>query len=110
MTAPKEHHAAAATRAALDQQLYVLMGRSVKEVRITRVNWPEGKKWVAMVIGIHGREVPLYDGGLHQQAAMILREAFPHANWARAQDYDVKTGILREHIARVPSGPRGDGR
>ncbi|GAB2714760.1 hypothetical protein [Streptomyces bullii] len=107
-TTAKEFQAAAATRSALDQQLYTLVGRSVKEVRITRVHWPDGKRWVAMVIGASGREVPLRDGGLHHQAAIILREAFPHANWSRAQDYDVATGVLREHRVRMPACLRGD--
>lgn len=103
-----EYTATAAARSALDQQLYTLVGRSVKEVRITRVRWPEGKRWVAMVIGSTGREVPLRDGGLHHQAAIILRHAFPHANWSRAQDYDVATGVLRQHVVRLPAGLRGE--
>ncbi|MEV7684511.1 hypothetical protein [Streptomyces bungoensis] len=94
-------------RSRLKQQLYTLVGRSVKEVRITRVRWPEGKRWVAMVIGSTGHEVPLHDGGLHHQAAIVLRDAFPHANWGRAQDYDVATGVLREHVTPMPATLRG---
>ncbi|MGP4085441.1 hypothetical protein [Streptomyces sp. KR55] len=105
-----EYQATDDTRTALDQQLYTLFGRAVREVRITRVSWPDGKRWVAMAIGTHGGEIPLHDGGLHHQAAMVLRDAFPHANWSRAQDYDVATGTLREHLVRVPASLRGDDR
>ncbi|WP_329214944.1 hypothetical protein OG352_05590 [Streptomyces sp. NBC_01485] len=105
-----ETTASTKARRALSEQLYTLFGRPVKELRITRVTWPEGKKWVAMVIGTHGREVPVFDGGLHQQAAHLLRDAFPHANWARAQDYDVAAGVLREHVVRTPASLRGDDR
>lgn len=108
MSAPaKTLQARAAIRSALHQQLYTLTGRSVKEVRITRVRRREGNRWVAMVIGATGREVPLRDGGLHHQAAVILREAFPHANWSIAQNYDVTTGTLTEHAVRLPAHPRG---
>lgn len=107
-TKPTEFQADAATRSALAERLYILVGRSVKEARITRVRWPDGKRWVAMVLGHNGREVPLYDRGLHHQAAIILRDAFPHANWSRAQDYDVSTGILREHLVRRPADLRGE--
>jgi len=100
--------ASAETRRVLQEQLYTLFGRPVKELRITRVTWPEGKKWVAMVIGTNGKELPIFDGGLHHQAAIVLRDAFPHANWSRARDYDVATGVLREHVTRVPATLRGD--
>ncbi|WP_406168972.1 hypothetical protein [Streptomyces sp. NBC_00996] len=101
-----QFQADAATRSALDERLYILVGRSVKEIRITRVRWPQGKRWVALVIGRNGREVPLHEGGLHHQAAIVLRDAFPQANWSRAQDYDVATGVLREHLVRLPAGLR----
>ncbi|WP_128803674.1 MULTISPECIES: hypothetical protein [unclassified Streptomyces] len=100
---PAVHRAAGETVSALRQQLYTLVGRAVKEVRLTRVNWPDGKRWVATVFGLNGKEVPLYDRGLHHQAAMVLKEAFPQANWAVAQDYDVKSGVLREHVVRMPA-------
>ena len=106
-TQAPEMKANAKTRRSLDEQLHTLVGRAVKEVRITRVTWPEGKKWVAMAIGTHGREIPVYDGGLHHQAAMVLRDAFPDANWGVAQDYDVATGVLREHVISIPSSLRG---
>lgn len=103
-----EFTATAEERRTLDQLLYILIGRSVKEVRITRVRWPEGKRWVAMVIGATGHEVPLYESGLHHQAASILQDAFPHANWGRAQDYDAATGVLREHVTPMPASLRGE--
>ncbi|CBG73078.1 hypothetical protein SCAB_60591 [Streptomyces scabiei 87.22] len=106
-TQPKELVADTATRTALHQQLYVLVGRSVQEVRITRVRRPEGNRWVAKVIGVNGREVPLHGSGLHHQAAAILRDAFPHANWSAAQNYDVTTGTLTRHVVRPPARPRG---
>ncbi|MGW0583526.1 hypothetical protein ACWD25_48210 [Streptomyces sp. NPDC002920] len=107
---PTELRAKANTRGSLDEQLYTLFGRRVKEVRITRVTWPEGKRWVAMVIGTHGREIPIYDGGLHHNAAVVLRDAFPDANWSRAQDYDIATGVLSQHVVRMPASLRGDQR
>ncbi|MDX2749591.1 hypothetical protein PV413_03510 [Streptomyces scabiei] len=94
------------TRSALHQQLYTLIGRTVKEVRITRVRRQGHTRWVAMVIGVNGREVPLYDSGLHHQAAAILRDAFPHADWTAAQNYDVTTGTLTTHAVRRPALPR----
>lgn len=107
MSAPaKTFQARAATRSALHQQLYILIGRSAKEVRITRVRRREGNRWVAMVIGAGGQEVPLRGSGLHHQAAVVLREAFPHANWSIAQNYDVTTGTLTEHVVRLPAHPR----
>jgi hypothetical protein len=54
------------------------------------------------------REVPLPSGGLHHDIAILIRDAFPHANWAVAQDYDVATGVLREHSVRLPACLRGD--
>lgn len=107
-TGIREFQASATTLAALHERLYVLLGRRVREVRITRVTWTDGKRWVAMVIGTNGKEVPIFDGGLHHQAAVVLRDAFPDADWSVAQDYDVATGILRQHVVRVPASLRGD--
>ncbi|MET7477957.1 hypothetical protein ABZT17_26820 [Streptomyces sp. NPDC005648] len=101
-----EWTATAKERRALDEQLYTLVGRSVKEVRVTRVNWPKGYRWVTTFFGTNGREVPVFDRGLHHQAAVILREVFPRASWGRAQDYEVATGTLREHVVRLPSALR----
>lgn len=103
-----------ATRDRLRGQLRELTGRVLAEVRITRVSWPEGLRWVAMVLAVNGkaparrREVPLAEGGQHHEIAILLRDAFPHADWSHAQDYDVTTGTLREHAVRLPACLRGD--
>lgn len=102
-----EYRADDATRSALAEQLYTLIGRPVSEVRITRVTWSDGKRWVAVAFGTNRKEIPMREGGLHHQAAAILREAFPDATWSRAQDYDVRAGILREHLVRTPASLRG---
>ncbi|MCI3277473.1 hypothetical protein [Streptomyces cylindrosporus] len=105
--AAKEFQADATTRSLLHQRLYTLFGRRVSEVRITRVTWPEGHRWVAMVLGPGDKEVPPVRGsGLHVQAALVLKEAFPQANWGRGQNYDVTTGVLREHVVRQPASAR----
>ncbi|MFD4258182.1 hypothetical protein ACFWR9_11265 [Streptomyces sp. NPDC058534] len=108
MTAPPtEFQADEAARRALDEQLYTLVGRPVREVRITRVRRNEGLRWVALVIGLNGKEVPLYDRGLHHTAAVILRAAFPDADWSVAQDYTVRTGSLTRRSTAMPAGLRG---
>ncbi|MCC9154859.1 hypothetical protein LZP81_31045 [Streptomyces parvulus] len=107
MTKPTELQADDATRRALDQQLYTLVGRPVREVRITRVCRNEGLRWVALVIGLNGKEVRLFDTGLHHAAAVILREAFPDADWSAAQDYTVRTGTLARRSTALPAGLRG---
>ena len=99
--------AADTVRRALDQQLYTLVGRPVREVRLTRVRRSEGLRWVALVVGLNGKEVPLYDHGLHHSAAVILREAFPGADWSAAQDYEVRTGTLTRRTTAAPAGLRG---
>ncbi|WND34009.1 hypothetical protein RI578_06735 [Streptomyces sp. BB1-1-1] len=105
-TTPTEFQADAGARRALEVQLYTLVGRPVAEIRITRVKWPEGKRWVALALAPNRREIPMREGGLHHQAAVILRHAFPSANWAVAQDYDVATGTLRQHVTPVPASLR----
>jgi hypothetical protein len=90
------------------ERLYDITGLTLAEVRITRVRWPEGLRWVAMTLAAHPtaarkhREIPITEAGQHKTIALLLRDAFPHANWSRAQDYDVTTGLLREHTPRVP--------
>ncbi len=107
MSTTPTFQAADAARRALDQQLYTLVGRPVREVRLTRVRRSEGLRWVAMVIGLNGKEVPLYDPGLHHTAAVILREAFPGADWSTAQNYEVRTGTLTRRTTAAPAGLRG---
>jgi hypothetical protein len=108
MTTRKKWTATGSQRRALDQRIYLLVGRRATEVRITRVNWPGGARWVTTVFGLGGREVPLYARGLHLQAALVLKDVFPDADWSTAQDYDVKTGVLRQHVAPAPAGLRED--
>lgn len=116
MTATVET-ADAVTRDRLRVQLRALTGRVLAEVRITRVRWPEGLRWVAMALADHRPyaraatrrcEVPLAEGTLHKDIAILIRDAFPRADWSRAQDYDVTTGTLREHAVRLPACLRGD--
>lgn len=106
----------AAARHRLASQLRQLIGRPIAELRITRVRWDDGLQWVVLPLAavvIRGvarghREIPLAEGTLHRDIAVLVRDAFPHADWSRAQDYDVVTGVLREHIIRTPAALRGD--
>ncbi|MGW0993482.1 hypothetical protein ACWD5V_09260 [Streptomyces sp. NPDC002523] len=112
-TAPK-NTANKRTRRALRDNLWRITGRNIAEVRITRVRWDDGLRWCALALTVDPqppfghREVPLPDGSQHREIALLLRDAFPHANWARAQDYDVETGALREHVTPMPECLRGD--
>ncbi|MEU4172883.1 hypothetical protein AB0F46_39125 [Streptomyces sp. NPDC026665] len=98
------------------EELHEITGHTLAEVRITRVRWPAGLQWVALPLVARlkptpgRREVPLGEAGLHQTIAHLLRNAFPHADWSHAQDYDVTTGVLREHTPRVPSCLTSDAR
>jgi len=100
----------AGARRALHQQLYVLVGREVREVRVARVTWRSGQRWRAMVVGQTGREVPLYEPAMHHLIAQLLREAFPQADWDTAQDYNARTGVLTRHITQLPDALAGDPR
>lgn len=112
-TAP-ENIAQESARLALRDSLRRITGRDVAEVRITRVRWEDGLRWCSMVLTVDRqppfghREVPLAEGHQHHTIALLLRDAFPHANWATAQDYDVETGSLHEHIVRLPECLRGN--
>ncbi|MFF9097614.1 hypothetical protein ACF1AX_31390 [Streptomyces sp. NPDC014802] len=105
-----------ARRQAIRDELRRITGRYLSEVRITRVRWDNGQRWVALALTVDPqppfghREIPLSDGKKHKKIAVLLRDAFPHANWAVAQDYDVTTGVLTEHIVRVPACLGGDER
>ncbi|QIJ62593.1 hypothetical protein [Streptomyces sp. JB150] len=91
-----------------------IAGRDVAAVRVTRVSWPDGPRWVVMLLvddsrAARGRrEVPVVEGRHHRDVALLLRDAFPLANWAIAQDYDISTGALTEHRVPVPACLRGD--
>jgi hypothetical protein len=108
-----EHAAPEATRLALRDSLRRITGRHLAEVRITCVRWEDGLRWVALALTIDRqppfghREVPL-NGDQHRKITRLLRDAFPLATWDRAQDYDVETGILREHVPQLPDCLRGE--
>ncbi|MFF0139738.1 hypothetical protein ACFYRN_25200 [Streptomyces sp. NPDC005227] len=113
MSARDERLSGAAARH-LGDRLRAITGRAVAEVRITRVRWPEGLRWVAMILAADPRaprgrrEVPITEAGQHRKLALLLRDTFPHADWAHAQDYDVGAGTLREHLVRLPDCLAGD--
>ncbi|MGW4889635.1 hypothetical protein [Streptomyces murinus] len=105
---PVEHTADETTRLVLWNDLRRIIGRDVAEVRITRVNWDSDYRWCALALTVDPkppfghREVPL-DADQHEAVAQRLRKAFPRADWARAQDYLVEVGILREHQVELPA-------
>ncbi|MGV4984560.1 hypothetical protein ACVB8X_14155 [Streptomyces sp. NRAIS4] len=109
-----EHTADESKRLVLRDDLRRIIGRAIAEVRITRVRWQDSLRWVALALSVDPkppfghREVPLTDGDQHREIALLLRDAFPHANWSVAQDYDVETGTLREHVTPLPECLRGD--
>ncbi|MFJ6730056.1 hypothetical protein ACIQPQ_34670 [Streptomyces sp. NPDC091281] len=113
-TMSPQHIADPETRRALHDALLRITGRVLVEVRITRTRWPEGLRWVAMVQAVdrkapsRRREIPLAHGGQHKKIALLLRDAFPFAKWDRAQDYDVTSGVLRQHVVQTPSFLRGE--
>ena len=87
-------------------KLRAITGRAVYEVRVTPAMYGEGTVWCAMAIGCDMREIPLPSKAREVVAA--IREAFPKADWDRPQDYDVTTGVLREHIVPIPACLGGD--
>ncbi|MFF8406969.1 hypothetical protein ACF06P_35750 [Streptomyces sp. NPDC015684] len=103
MTAPRPQHLTAGkrTRGRLASELREMARRPVVEVRITPAQYGGGTVWCAMAFGVGRREVPL--PGKSRQVAALLREAFPLAAWDRAQDYDVNSGVLREHQVQLPA-------
>ncbi|MFD7793568.1 hypothetical protein [Streptomyces sp. NPDC059759] len=98
----------------LRDRLSAITGHTLAEVRITRVSWPEGLRWVATTLAADSRaargrrEVPLTEAGQHRTIALLLRDTFPHADWGHAQDYDVVAGVLREHAVRLPACLTGE--
>ncbi|MGW3152712.1 hypothetical protein [Streptomyces sp. NPDC001089] len=109
------HVAGARLRARLQRTLSAITGRALVELRVTRLRWSDGGvHWVAMALVAAGRddaarrELPLAGGGLHQELARVLRDAFPRADWGVAQDYDVTAGVLTEHVTHMPMCLRGD--
>jgi len=114
MTEPAQQRASKRLRRHLARSLRRITSRDVAEVRITRVRWDDGLHWVALALAVDPRppfghrEIPLADGSLHHEIALLLRDTFPHANWATAQDYDVTAGVLREHLVQMPTCLRGE--
>lgn len=110
------HTADTGTRDRLSSELRQLVGRPVTEVRVTRVQWPEGKRWVVALFHVDrkqpwkAQEMPVPEGRLHRVIALLIRNAFPHARWNRAQDYNVATGVLAEHVVRMPACLTGEER
>lgn len=101
-THTKAEQANAALRRVLLARLGAAARRDVTEVRLTPYRRGEGRFWCVMVIGGDRREVPLPHGA-PRAISDALRSAFPSARWSRAQDYDVSTGVLTEHVTRIPA-------
>ncbi|MFJ1653452.1 hypothetical protein ACIOC2_19095 [Streptomyces sp. NPDC088337] len=98
-------------------QLLAITGRALTEVRVTRVHWPDGPRWVALALvkyqpyptaPARRREIPLAEGSQHYDIALLLSQTFPDADWSLAQDYDVNAGVLRPHTVRLPACLRGE--
>ncbi|MYR56015.1 hypothetical protein GTY54_07040 [Streptomyces sp. SID625] len=106
--APVEHTADESLRLVLREDLRRVVGRDVAEARITRVVWDAGYRWCALALAADPnlpfgyREVPLA-AVQREKIVRLIQKAFPRADWARAQDYDVGTGILREHQVELPA-------
>ncbi|MET9122947.1 hypothetical protein [Streptomyces sp. NPDC004528] len=109
------HTAKPRERDRLERALQAITGRALTEVRITRTRWSDDDlHWVAMALtpgpvpGAAPREAPLAQGGDHRRIGQLLGDAFPHADWNAAQDYDVTAGVLTEHVTHMPMRLRGD--
>lgn len=92
-------------RLSVHAELRRLTGRELAEVRVTPARYGGGTVWCVMALGHDRREVPL--PGLARPIADLLRDAFPTARWGVALDYDVTTGVLTEHVTRLPACLRG---
>jgi hypothetical protein len=89
---------------ALGWELHEIAGQPLVEVRVTPV-WSSrsglwAQVWTVLALDSQGREVPL--PGAVTRVVDLLRSAFPLACWSRAQDYDVRTGALTEHVTHTP--------
>ncbi|MEV7422833.1 hypothetical protein [Streptomyces sp. NPDC091212] len=81
-------------------RLRTAVGREVIEVRLTPYH--RGSTWCVMALGTNRHEVPLPKGAA-RAISDGLRRAFPDAAWDVAQDYDVTTGVLTEHVTVLPA-------
>ncbi|MCM1977178.1 hypothetical protein [Streptomyces sp. G1] len=95
-----------ATTRVLRDDLKRITGRALSEVRITPARYDRSTVYCAMALDRQGREVPL--PGMQRAVVGAVRRCFPDADWSRAQDYDVVTGILRQHVVRLPACLEGD--
>jgi hypothetical protein len=100
-TETRQLQLSAISRDRVRRDLREVAGRELAEVRITPALYGGGTSFCAMALDSRGREVPL--PGVQRFVADRLRRAFPRADWDCAQDYDVTTGILREHVVRQPA-------
>lgn len=98
----------ARTRDRLKRRLLEIAGRVVAEVRITPALYGGGTVWCAMAISPSRQEIPL--PGKARDVVGLLQAAFPRADWSRPQDYDTATGLLSEHVVRLPACLTGDQR
>ncbi|MGW7355143.1 hypothetical protein ACWGI0_00230 [Streptomyces sp. NPDC054802] len=112
MTAPSRPRSVQATselRLLLRTRLHAAAGAPVAEVRITHHQRAGAQLYCVMALGTDRREVPLPKGAARDITG-TLRTAFPRARWSRAQDYDVTTGALVEHVTRLPACLTGGAR
>lgn len=90
----------------LSWRLKLIVGRPVTEIRITPIasnrDGSRRKLWAVLALSGPSREVPLPVGAAVQITA-LLRSTFPLAMWGRAQDYNVQSGVLVEHVIRYPA-------
>jgi hypothetical protein len=94
------------TRDRLSGRLREITGHVLAEVRVTPALYGGGNVWCVMALDRRRREVPL--PGLAVDIALLLKRAFPRADWDRAQDYDVTTGVLTKHLTLLPACLRGE--
>lgn len=101
MTAP----VAVGGTTALNAGLRAVAGWLVAEVRITPVTCTRDgghqRMWAVCALDSRGGEIP--PPGVAVQVVNLIRRAFPLARWGRAQDYRLATGVLAEHITRLPA-------
>ncbi|MFE6362921.1 hypothetical protein ACFVP3_23345 [Streptomyces sp. NPDC057806] len=108
MSTATQHRASTTSRERVRRDLAVIAGRELTEVRITPALYGGGLSFCAMALDGQHREVPL--PRIQHAVADRVRRAFPRADWSRAQDYDVTSGVLTEHVTRLPACLTGDAR
>ncbi|MEV6791307.1 hypothetical protein AB0M87_04745 [Streptomyces sp. NPDC051320] len=101
-TVTHSSQAALALRHELFSRLSHAAGRELTEVRVTAHKRNDARFWCVMALDCNRLETPLPQGAA-RTITYQLRRAFPDARWGRAQDYDVITGVLSEHVVTVPA-------